>query len=233
MAKAKILNFDAKKDDDVQTFVRTFFEHARDAQKGKNEEFQRVYSMYKNQMDMAKRDPNRANIFPPKLYSTVETIVPHYADALLGVRPYIPIELSNAELSGIGEAQTDLLDAYLHASNFYWEMTKAIKYVVLYGTAFIEATPDYHNVISKVVEPVYMLIGGEQVPVDQVVKEVEKQMFGLNVRAYAPWEIYKDPAAKDIDSCRGIIKFRGMESKRQLKERAKRGAFPDFVHWCR
>jgi hypothetical protein len=228
---SKQLNFDAKGVDATRDFVRTFFEHSRDADHLKREEFQRVYKMYRLQRDMTKRDKNRSNIFVPKFYTQVETIVPFMVDAMLGVRPYIPIELLNSDMTSIAEAQTDLLDAYLTSpdSGFYEEWTKALKYVVPYGTGFIECYPDY--VTRKVIEqvPVYMTgpDGSRQV-VDSYPKEVKKVFFQLKVRSYAPWEIYRDPFAKSLADARGIIKFRGLTSARQMKKMAQRGAFPDF-----
>jgi len=228
---SKQLDFDAKGDDATRDFVRTFFEHSRDGDQAKREEFQRVYEMYKLQRDMSGRDKNRSNIFVPKFYTQIETVVPFMVDAMLGVRPYIPIELLNSDMTSVAEAQTDLLDAYLTSSDcaFYEEWIRVLKYVVPYGTGFIENYPDYVKkmVIEQV--PVYMTdIDGSRQIVDSYPKKVEKVYFRLGVRSYAPWEIYRDPFAKSLDNARGIVKFRGLTSKRQLKEMAKRGAFPDF-----
>lgn len=234
MPKSVIIQFDAQRnskegDRPVRDFMRTFFEHALHAQGSKNEEFQRIYRVYRGQMDMNRRDPNRANIFVPKLHSTIETIVPQYVDALLGVRPYIPIELTKNRNADMGDAITDLLDCYLDTGNFYWEAVKLIKYVTLFGTGFIEALPDYE---IKRVERLQPIVASSPFGQPQVVgmeKIVEMKSFlRLVYRAYAPWEIFKDPNAKTLADARGIIKFRGLTSKRQLKKMAERGAFPDF-----
>lgn len=224
------LDFDATGEEKSRRFVQQFFESSRSATLYKREEFQRIYELYKNVMEMTGRDARRSNLFIPKLYSNVETIVPLYHDALLGQRPYINIELSNNRSAEMGEAITQLLDEYLHEADFFYQTVKWIKYVLLYGTGFLEATPDF--VTKKVKEAVPQFItdfNGNRIQVGRQLTDVEKTFFKLNIKAYAPWDIYPDWAygADTIEGCRGIVKFRGMVSKRQVKEMAKRGAFGD------
>lgn len=229
MPEAKILDFDASGPEKTRDFVRTFFEHAREAQQYKMEEFARVNKIVNNQLDMEGRDPNRANIFVPKAQSTIETIVPYQADALFGLRPFIPIELKRKEYGSIGGAMTDLLDMYLDDANFLVKGLQLLKYVAPYGLGFIEATPDYvERTIKTMVPELMTLPDGTQVLVGARLEKQKKFFFQLGVRVYAPWEVYKDPFAKNLEECRGIIKFRGFTSKRELKKMAERGAFPDF-----
>lgn len=234
MSENKVLDFDAtsnSKDGDrpVRDFVRNFFEHARDKAQQKNEEFSRINKMYHAEMSMANRDPNMSNIFIPKLYSTVETIVPHYVDAILGMRPYIPIELSDKRNIEVGDAMTELLDSYLATKQFYLEFVKFIKIVTLFGTAFIEARPDYEDRLVKTLIPVESYdISGMPVNMGMATSEEMRRFLRLTFRTFAPWEIYQDPFAKDVEDCRGLIKFRGYASKRQIKKMAERGAFGDF-----
>lgn len=229
-----ILNFDATSNSKdgtkpVSDFVRNFFDHARQKQQFKNEEFQRMVRMYRAQMDMTGRDPNRANVFVPALYTRVETIVPDMVDALLGIRPYIPIMLSKNVNADVGDAMTDLLDGFLDKANFYWEAVKFNKYAVLLGTSFIEALPDFETKrVKRVVPQVMTDQFGQQTVVGFSVVNEMMRLLKFKIRSYAPWEIFQDPFAKTIDDARGIIKYRGFMSKRQLKEMANRGAFPDF-----
>lgn len=232
MAKAKLINFDAPRGDEkaVRTLMRQFFDNSRNTDDQRRQSDKRIYEMYKMERDLTGRDPNRSNIHTAKLYSIVETIVPHYTDAMLGIRPWIPIEFLNPDKKMIGEAQSSLLDAYLVDSNFYWEFVKLIKYIVLFGTGFIECVPDFETRRVKRFVPRtaigpdgrQQIIGSDPVVTDEV-------FFKLVFNAYAPWEIYRDPSAKTIDGARGIMKFRGMVSKRQLSEMAKRSdIFPNF-----
>ena len=232
----KILNFDAKTNSKdgtapVRDFVRTFFENARDRNQTKNEEFSRINKVYHAEMDMTNRDPNLSNIFVPKLYSTIETIVPYFVDALIGIRPYIPIELTQKKYADLSNAITDLLDAYLDDSNFFEQSIHMVKYVVPYGTAFLEALPDYET--RKIVRSVPIMaenIDGMPMQMGTTTVTEMHRLLKLVIRAYAPWEIFQDPFARSLDpgQCRGLIKFRGMVSKRQLKKMAERGSFPDF-----
>lgn len=232
MAKDNIkINFDPKQGDEkqVREFFRSFFESSRKAQRYKHEEFQRVYNMYKLSKDMTNRDPNRSNLMVPKMYSTIETIVPVYVDALLGLRPYIPIELTNQKNSGIGDSQTLLLDTILHDSDFFWEAVKWIKYTLMYGTGFMECVPIYEKKTIKTMKPQFVTDArGNPTPAGSTPVTETYNLLKLKIRAYAPWQIYRDPTANTIDDSRGIIKFRGMISRRQIREMAKMGAFPDF-----
>ncbi len=227
----KTLDFDAVKEPATRDFVRSFFEHSWEVQRAKNEEFVRIYQMYKTYQDMTGRDPARSNIVIPKLYALVETLMPEYVEALLGIRPYIPIELFGAGSKDIAQAQTDLLDAFLHDSDFYWEIVKLIKYALLYGTSFIESTPDTVSRKVRRREPILSQdYYGNVVPVgfsESVETVVE---FLLRTRTFAPWEIWRDPNATTIDGCRGLIKWRGRISGRQLKKMAERNPemWPNF-----
>ncbi len=229
----KTLNFDATKEDDVRSFIQNFFDASRAVSTEKNDEFQRVYEMYKLVQDMEGRDPSRANIYVPKLYSTVETIIPVFVDALLGIRPYFPIELKMEQNSEIGDIQTSLLDSYLddRESQFFEQIVKSMKYVLLYGTTFIEQTPFYMKKTIKRFEPeIAFDFAGNPAIVGQRTITEEKNILGLKTRAFPPWQIYRDPFANSIEECRGLIKFRGLVSARKLKEMAANNptGFPDF-----
>lgn len=229
---AKLLDFDAPRGDEkaVVGFVRSFFENSRNADQQRRQSDKRIYEMYKMERDMVNRDPNRSNIHTAKLYSIVETIVPHYTDAMLGIRPIIPIEFINPDQQLIGQIQSTLLDAYLTDSNFYWEFVKLIKYIILYGTGFIESVPDFKSKRVKRFIP-RTSIGPDGRPVLVGVDEqVQDEVFlRLMFKAYPPWEVYRDPSAQSVGESRGIIKYRGMVSKRQLAEMAKRNStFPNF-----
>lgn len=227
--KPKTLDFDAKGEEKVRNFLQTFFDHAQDAQRQKHEEFRRAHAIFRNQMSMTGRDPNRANIFVPKAYSLIQTIVPHYVDAIFGMRPYIPVRLNNNAMADIGNAMTDLLDAYLEEGDFFVNFTQLINYVVPYGTGFIESYPDFvKREVTSMQPQMLTMPDGQQMQVGAQPVTEEKVFFKLGIRSFAPWQIYKDPNAKSMDDARGIIKFRGLVSKRQMQEMSKRGAFPDF-----
>lgn len=225
----KVLDFDAKGEEKTRKFLQEFFDAAKHAQQQKHEEFMRAHAIFRNQMDMVGRDPNRANIFVPKAYALIQTIVPHYVDAIFGVRPYIPVRLTNNALADVGNAMTDLLDAYLEEGDFFVHFTQLINYVLPYGTGFIEGYPDYVTREVRSLKPInVMLPDGTEAQVGMEPVTESKTFFKLGIRAYAPWQIYKDPNAKSMDDARGIIKFRGLVSKRQMRAMSKRGAFPDF-----
>ena len=228
MADNKLIDWDAKGDRTID-FVRRFFEYSRDAQLYKHEEFERIYRLYRGELDMASRDPNRSNIHIPKLFSTVETILPNYIDAIFGMRPYIPIEVTNKSDAAISDAQTDLLDCYLAEGRFFDHGINLFKYSILYGLGYIESYPDFETRrIKRRIPQIMTDYNGNQVQIGEDHVEEDKVFFKLGIRTYAPWEIFRDPVARHMDEARGIIKFRSMISKRQLKKMAESGSFPDF-----
>jgi hypothetical protein len=229
MAGSLTFDFDATGEERVVNFMRDFFDNAVKHQETKNSEFKRVYKLIRNEMDMSNRDPNRSNIMVPKLHSTIETILPVMVDALFGVRPYIPIELTKNENADIGDAQTDLLDRYLDTPQFFSAAVQWLKFMIAYGTSFMEATPDFESKRVETLVPIMSTdLMGNPVPIGMENVVEIKNYLKLRFRAFAPWEIFQDPIARNLDECRGIIKYRGIVSKRELKKMAARGAFPDF-----
>jgi len=231
MPENKTLDFDATGEENTRKFMRAFFETAREAQGPKHNEFKRMYRMYKLQKDMSNRDPNRSNIFIPKWFSMVETVTPAMVDALIGLRPYIPMEIEGDPSGDIGAALTDVTDAFLEDGDFDWHTMRLIKYVVSFGTGFIEGRPDWVKRTIQEERPIFSTdYYGRSVQVGMDYEDMERYFLRLILRAYAPWEIYKDPLAKSLEphECRGIIKFRGLTSKRQLKKMAEMGQLPDF-----
>lgn len=228
MAENKTIDFDAKGEKTVD-FVRSFFEQCRDAQRYKHDEFERIYRLYRGQINMDGRDPNRANIHIPKLYTVVETILPHYIDAIFGLRPYIPIEVTNRSDAGISDAQTDLLDTYLNEADFFSYGKQLFKYSIIFGLGYIECCPHFETrKIKRNIPQMMTGMDGRPVQVGQDTVEEDKVFFKLGIRTYAPWQVYRDSACTSLDDARGIIKFRSMISKRNLKKMAQSGYFPDF-----
>lgn len=226
-------NFDAPRGnkDAVIGLVRHFFEASRDAHRYKREEFQRIYDMYRQYQDLTNRDQYRSNFFMPFMYWMIESMAPVEIDALLGVRPYIPIEANQRQFSDISDAQTLLLDTMLEGSNFYLEMLKTIKLSIAYGMSAIEARPVFNTVTRTVQEPILMHnIDGTAQVVGQRPKTITKRLLDFAFTGFMPWNIYPDPNAKNLDDARALIKFRGLISKRQVKalvEKHPKG-FPDF-----
>ena len=75
--------------DGMQVFTR-FWDNVKEKQIQKNNEYLRSYQHYCSYIDMKGRDPYRSNLYIPKVFSTVETIVPRLCKALFNSRPYIP-----------------------------------------------------------------------------------------------------------------------------------------------
>ena len=150
---------------------------------------------------MRGRDPYRANLFMPKTYSTIETIAPRLSKALFGSRPFFPITAERDEFSDEAAAIQDAMDKYLDKAGFEIKGRHAVKMAALFGTAYLEPIPI--QVMVEEIRPQPIIIGGVQVDMKFVPVKVPR--FRFKVRVIAPWQVYPDPYAKDMDSLRNSI----------------------------
>ena len=204
---------------DALKLVTDLYSTTRSVQQARSNQYQRDYNMFRAFLDPSRIDPNGANIVIPKIFSIIATKVPRDSAALLATRPYVPFIARRKEFSMQSEVQAELLDEYLERAGFHNKMILALTLKTLYGTSFMEAIPYYETVTEKVLVPTRY---GAQI----AKQEVQRLRFCLNV--LAPWELYVDPYAKNLeekDGCRYVIKFM-LTSKRQIKYLAQQGSYP-------
>ncbi|MEE9441351.1 MAG: hypothetical protein V3V99_01635 [candidate division Zixibacteria bacterium] len=75
----------------------------------------------------------------PKLYSIIETMIPRLHKALMGSRPYVPINCEKSPEAA--EAIEFALDTYLYKDHFEDKGLQGIKTGSLFGTVFLEPFP--------------------------------------------------------------------------------------------
>lgn len=209
------LNFDG----DPKKLVRTALDDCKEHQQSRNYQYKRNDQLYHSFVDMTARDPDRANVFIPKTFNAVETIVPRHIHALHNARPYIPFDAIRKEYADVARDQVTLLDEYLYRAGFLAKRILQTKIAVIHGTAFMEALPYYADVVEKQFDE------QQQQVVAQTVKHLR-----LRLRVYAPWEVYVDPYATGLeekDQCRYVIKIE-LISRRQIVDLVKDGAYEGF-----
>ncbi len=177
------------------------------------------HALFNAILDMTKRDPDRANIFIPKIWSIVKTKVPRDVKALSGSRPYLPFVARREEFKDGVRVWVDVIDDQLEKANWFTHLSLATLLKTVYGTSYMDATPYY----DSYQEPV--MIQGPWGPEFQ-----QRTVHRLRVRlqTYAPWEIFYDPAATDLEEkgrCRYVVKIQ-LVSKRDIIRLAKRGGYP-------
>lgn len=191
---------------------------ARDVQVTRNKICTRMDKLYHGVLDMTKRDPRRANVFLPKPFQVVETIVPRHIKANHGIRPFIPIEARRKDEFGyIADLQASLIDDYLEKSQFLAKRILQTKIAVVQGVAFMDAVPDYDMVSDPFA--VYDETG-------QLVQVISRMVprFRLKLQVWAPWEVLVDPRAAGLEEkgqCRYIVKIQ-LTSRRALKKMYER-----------
>lgn len=203
--------------EDAWTFSQT-------QQSVRNNQYKSDHQLWNCYLDEVDRDPDRANIFIPKIYSIIETKVPREVKSLFGTRPYIPLEAKRKEYREASDIQTQILDEYLHKARFFPKNAFAVKLKNLYGTSFVETLPYYESVQQKIMVP-EMLYG---IPIGMQIQDTTVYRLRLKVTVFAPWEVYVDPYAVNLEEsggCRYVIKLQ-LCSKRDLMRLYEAGAYP-------
>lgn len=202
--------------------VEAAFTMAQNQQQVRNNQCQRDWQNFNGWIDMTKRNPDQANVFVPKPFIIVETKVPRNVRSVVGMRPYIPFESAREEYRHQSQLMQTMLDELLYRGGMYSKYNDAAKIKTLYGTSFVEALPYYDQVIQKAV-----VLDDYGQP---TITENEVFRLRLRLRVYAPWEIYVDPYAsnlEDKDGCRFVVKIE-LVSRRQLIALGQKGAYPDL-----
>ncbi len=184
--------------------VEDAWERASKVQTARNDIYLRSWQRYKG-YNPNTTDPYRSNIVMPKLYSTVETIVPRLSKALFGRRPYIPIESETSP--DMAEIVDLTLDHYLYKDKFKMKATQALKMMSVFGTAFLEPYPDVEMVTKR------QIMDNPNYPWDQRPVEIEIPRFVLKIRQWAPWQVYVEPNMLDLDSPGYVITIEEVSKK--------------------
>lgn len=202
--------------------VEDAYTTAQNQQQVRNNQYQRDWQNFMGWIDMKRRNPDQANVFVPKPFIIVETKVPRNVRSVVGMRPYIPFESTREEYRYQSQLMQTMLDELLYRGGMYSKYNDGAKVKTLYGTSFIEALPYYDQIIQKAV------VADEYG--QPTITENATFRLRLRLRVYAPWEIYVDPYAlnlEDKDACRFVVKIE-LVSRRQLIVLAQKGAYPDL-----
>ena len=195
-------------------------------QRSRNSKYSNWYKLYHGFIDESERDPDFANIFIPKTRSIVEAKAPRDIKALAGRRPYIPMEARRPEFRESSKIQTSFLDENLYRAGFYPKLVSADKIKILYGTSFMESIPYFETVTEKRLEP--EIVMGMQVGMKMVSEKVPR--LRLHLQEYAPWEVYVDPYAVNLEEkggCRYVVKI-VLTHRDDILELARNGSYPDL-----
>ncbi len=218
MSTSNSLDFDGN----GRELVEEAYRESREYQTSINDQCQRDYYAYRAFLDMTNRDNSIPQIKLPKLFSVIEHKTAQDIKALFGIQPYIPLEANRKELRHITDIQEELLSGYLDRANIYNEAILACKIKTMSGTAFMEFLPD--RIMVPEVKMVQDRFGFKQV----IERDVPR--FRLKCRTFAPWEVFIDPFATNLETpggCRYIVKML-LVSKRQIKIVQERGGYPDL-----
>lgn len=196
--------------------VRKAWERAEQVQSKRNDIYLRLEQRYKG-FNPNVTDPYRSNMVMPKLYTAIETIAPRISKAIFGKRPYIPIK--SEKNPDAAKAIELALDSYLYRGRFKIKGGQLIKMIALFGTGFLEPVPARMYVREKrmVPSPVY--------PWQPIEQEVQIPRFYLDIRQYAPWQVYVEPHMMSFDDP-GYAIITEIVAKSEIRRMIEAGRYP-------
>lgn len=205
---------------DALKVINSAFDNARDHQQPRLEQYQRNYHLFNGFIDMTTRDPDRSNVFIPKIRQIIRTKVPRSVKALSGTRPYIPFDSRRPEFSEGVRVWVDYIDNLLEDGYWMPQLTFADLMAHVYGIGYIDFTPIWEPVSKPMITKTEF---GPQF------STMETMNLSLQVKAWAPWEVYPDPFATGLEKkgqCRYLVKLQ-LASRREIYKMAtERGAYP-------
>jgi hypothetical protein len=180
---------------------------------------------------MTYRDPSRANIAIPKLFSIVMGKAPQVVRALAGRRPYLPFEASREEYQDDADLMSKMLDTILAGSGYKLELTLASLINMVFGWSYMEPLPYYKTIHQAVLVP-DMSEGPYGPEITGFHKEYQPtQRLRFRMTPMAPWDVITHENAttlREQGGCRWVIKTR-IVSRKDMKRLAASGFYgPDF-----
>lgn len=191
---------------------------------------ERDYQNFHAFLDMTDRDPSRANVAIPKLFSIIMGKAPQLIKALVGQRPYIPFEARREEYKEAARLQSILMDEYLSRGGFKLEFSLTEIMAVLFGTCYLEPMPYLHTQYQATLVPIEQMgpYGVEQT--GRYVRQYEPtERLQFRFTPYALWDVLHHENARTLrekGGCPWVIKMR-LVSRRHLKKLAAEGAYGD------
>ncbi len=140
------IDFDAPFGNEVK--VREMMSNAlsqgTDGVRQRRQQWKDEYALYQMFIAPGDLNPERANVFIPKIWQIIQTKHPRILKALVGARPYLPLTTPREEEFGDAvQIYEDIVDAHLNKAGFVSKMDLLVLIAACYGTAFLEATPRY------------------------------------------------------------------------------------------
>jgi len=142
--------------------------------------------------------------------------------SVVGHRPYIPFESSRYEFRDQSELMQTYLDTQLFHAGMFNRYNDSAKIKTVYGTSFIEPLPVLVPTIERSIQP--DMYG------QPTLVESQTLQLRLKLRVLAPWEVYVDPYATNLeekDGCRFVVKL-VLTSRREIIRLAEMGAYPNL-----
>lgn len=156
------------------------------------------------------------------LLSAIETVTPRDVKALLGSRPYIPIQAKNPEFNDWAKVIEKIADDMLDEAEFFPKFVDAFRICRATGTSFIETFWDIEeeNFIQRI--PKYDQMTGSLIGLEQFESTTVKERLGF--RDLGPWEVFVDPMGNRMSDKRWVI-IKQLTNKEYVQDLMDIGAY--------
>lgn len=198
-----------------ETFQRPFLD-----------KFDEYYRLYRSYIPDNQKRENGANLFIPKTFQSIETIVPKIILSIFSTRPYvqtIPLGVDNEERNLKSDKMNKLLDyQFSQKIKLVPIMTDVIKSAMIYGTAITKQTWVYKT--KKMVKRRRKMVLNIPLPTyEEVLQEVVVKDHPM-IENIPLKDFFFDPAGTTIENCRYCI-HRYWEDYHELKDKEEKGAY--------
>lgn len=181
-----------------------------------------VANLYYGFVDLAGRDPNLLHAHMPEAFALIETVTPDDIKALLGIKPYFPIEPNEPSMRGAAQALEKLTDTFcdMDETAFFEKMAVGAKMRRLFGGFAL--MPYWRVRVRERYERREEMVRSYKLGVDT--KRVKYVDEGLDYKLIPYWNIGVDPVHGRIPNMRWKYIKMPM-SKEELKSMMSVGKF--------
>lgn len=194
----KGLNLNPKSEGEIKKLVDSIFQQSEDYRRDYERDWEDAYKLYYGYVDLRGRDPNLLQAAIPRAFTLTETIFPEDVKAMLGQKPYFPIEPKLEAWRGNTEAMEKLLDCASDEDNLFYNFALGLKQRRICGNMIVEPYWRF-EIKEKGVNKEKKVKGFVVGAPSESMQYVDQ---GLSWRIHSPWNVGVDPYKGMVDRMR-------------------------------
>jgi len=185
-------------------------------------QWERMDQLYRGHQDLSNRDPYLAYPKSSMPFSMIESQTARDVNAVFSSSPWVPLTSTLLENRAQSKHFESAFQCLAELGSFKEQMYRAAKMRRLNGLSYVEVTPRWDEI--EIMQERAITTQGIVTDIEKVPQKVRR--FRLDFHAFAPYEVYRDPFAANLEDSRWVIKM-FVSSKHELKKMAEAGKFGD------